>query len=351
MARYTDAQLASAANMLANRPRHMNPALSPSAMNTIPSQAQGLVQAVLNSPQHAAMAAGSSVHTVNPGGSSSLDPHQQKRNPHNRVQLLGFVTTSIGSAAQVGVTATPYENFLGKRILISPVTIGGAGLNGSSVSNIQVGIVPAFAALGGEPIDSFACGLTPGYTELAMATPAIGISMNVTAAASCTFYGAVVGTSTKRKDANRPPAQFSKLQRLPIAQNATAATGSFNVTVTPTLPFWGRKLCLSDYTTTASNIMGLTASGATAGMSQININALSVGVNPQFLNLPSASAPVPAAVFNNLAEHMWVDFDMADTAVPYTFQCSAVGTGSVFFGGVIEGDVDVRNLSGSGYGG
>lgn len=351
MARYTNDQLTSAANALANRPRHMNPAHSPAAMNTIPDAAKPLVSAVLNSPAHAAIAAGSGANTVNPGGSTSLDPHQQKRNPNNRVQLLGFNTTTIGSAAQVGVTATPYENFLGKRIMVSPVTIGQAGLNGSSVSNIQVGIVPAFAALGGEPLDSFACGLTPGYTELAMATPAIGISMNVTCAASASFYGCVVGTSTKRKDANRPQGQFSKIQRLPIAQNATAATGSFNVTVTPTLPFWGRKLVLSDYGSTASNIMGLTASGATAGMSQTNINALSVGVNPQFLNLPSASAPVPAAAFNALAEHMWLDFDMADTAVPYTFQCSAVGTGSVFFGGVIEGDVDVRNLSGSGYGG
>lgn len=342
---FTDDQLTAAAQNLAARPDFQNPAKTPSA--PVHPSAAPIVQAVLASPKHRMIAQGASPLS---GAGAQLDPHQQRRNPHNRVQLLGFNSTAIGSGLTAGVTATPYENFTGKRMIASGVTIG-AGIIGSSVSNLQVGIVPVFAALGSEPIDSFAAGMTSGFTQFPTATPAIGISANVTLVASATFYGAIVGTSTKRKDANRPPSQYSKIQRLPIAQTAVAQTGAFNVTVTPTLPFWGRKLTLSDFQTSAApaNILGLAATGATAGMSQTNMTALSVGVNPQFLNLPSASAPVPCVVFNALAEHMWLDFDMADTAVPYTFQCAPVGTGSVYFGGVLQGDVDVRNISGSGY--
>ena len=344
---FSDAQLTAAAQNLAARPDHQNPAKTPAAMNSVAPAAQPIVGAVLASPKHRMIAQGGSSSGANPSG---LDPHQQNRNPNNRVQLLGFNSQAVGSGASSGVTATPYENFTGKRLIVSGVTMTQGGIVGTNLSNIQVGIVPVFAALGSEPIDDFAAGLTGGYTQFPTATPAIGISANFTSLLSSTFYGAVVGTSTKRKDANRPPHGYSKVQRLPIAQTATAQTGPFTVTVTPTLPFWGRKIVLSDFQTAVpQNILGTSATGATAGMSQTNITALSVGVNPQFLNLPSASAPVPACVFNGLAEHMWLDFDMADTAVPYTFQCSPVGTGSVYFGGVIEGDIDVRNISGSGY--
>ena len=106
------------------------------------------------------------------------------------------------------------------------------------------------------------------------------------------------------------------------------------------MQFWGRQVILDG---TAADQLGVTATAST-GCASFNINGLFVGSDPQFMNLPTASAPVPGNLFNGLFD-LFEDFDMADTAVPYVFQNTNVGTATVTFGGVILGDVDRRRLS------
>lgn len=345
MASFTDAQLTNAAQNLAGRARQDNPAHNPGAIRQIPQEAQPLVAAVLSSPKHSQIARGEVAGSQPAAGNgNALDPHGQTRKATQRVQLLGFTSALIGSALTVGVTATPYAPFTGKKIAAAPFTLGTGGISGSSWGNLQVGVRPQFAALGQEPLDTLAAGLTAGFVELDEATPAIGISMNVTLSASATFYGAIVGTTRKAKDANRPPEQYRKIMRLPIADQSAGYTGNLNVTVTPTFPFWGRKIVIGEPDGIAECIMGLTSTGAT-GAAGINVTGLYVGANPQFMNLPTASAPVPASIFNAMAEHMWLDLDMADTAVPIVFQTTVIGTVSCFFGGVIDGDCDTRSIA------
>lgn len=345
MAQFTEAQLQQAARAMAAMPRTRNPALTPGAIEQVDRRARGLAVAVCNHPTYSAVARGESVDgpSMNP---SSRGPVRgsgfDARNPTERWQLLGFTSVSIGTGATSGVTATPYAPFRGRRIVLAPYTIG-VGSPGT-VDTIQVGNKPQFAALNKEPLEMFAAGLQAGYVELDEAYPAIGISMNVSLTATATVYGAVVGITRRNRNANRPEGARRKLMRLPMTPQAgLAAAGTANYTITPTLRFWGRKIVLGEQDQLSTTIMGLTYTGATGAAGQ-NTTGLFVGPASQLANLPTASAPVPSATFN-LNYDIWLDLDMAETAVPYTFQQTCIGTVSSFFGGVIEGDCDLADLA------
>lgn len=339
----SDQQMASIAQQLAVLPASQNPAVTPGAINQFPPDAQGPIVQTITHPVHGATARGGAA-----GGpqamsqSNTVVPQHANRNPLERHQLLGFVSSLVGSGATGSIVATPYAPFRGRRIVLSPFTIN-AGSPGY-VNTIQVGIRPQFAALNNEPLEMFAAGLQAGYCELDQASPAIGISMNVTLTASATVYGCLVGITTRNKAANRPQGANRKLLRLPMNISTGIGVGaSSNITITPTLKFWPRKVTLGEADCLAGPLLGTTHIAAT-GAAGMNTTGIFVGPSPQLANLPTATAPVPSAVFN-LNYNLWLDFDMADTAVPLTFQQTVIGTVSCFFSGVIEGDANYSDLA------
>lgn len=340
---FSDTKLAAAALALANKPRHLNPSLTPGAINQYPPSAQPLITAVLNHPVHSATArSGGLGGIIMAASGGTVRPMPDARQPTERHQLLGFNSTSIGTGATSSVTATPYAPFRGRRLVLSPLTIA-TGSPGY-VNTLQVGVRPQFAALNNEPLEMFAAGMQSGYCELDEATPAIGISMNVAVTATVTVYGCVVGITRRNKADNRPQGANRKLLRMPLNISAgLAAAGSANYTVTPTLKFWARKIALGEADQNAETIMGLTAVAATGCAGQ-NTTGLFVGPNSQLANLPTATAPVPSSVFTPLYD-LWLDLDMADTAVPITFQQTTISTVSCFFAGVIEGDAQYSDLA------
>lgn len=341
--KYSDQQMASVAQQLAQLPASQNPALTPGAINQFPPAAQPAIVQTITHPVHGATARGGSGSA---GGSTmpanTVRPDSATRNPLERHQLLGFNSASVGSGATGSITATPYAPFRGRRIVLAPFTIatGSPGF----VNTIQVGVRPQFAALNNEPLEMFAAGLQAGYCELDQASPAIGIAMNVAVTATCTVYGCLVGITTRNKATNRPSGSNRKLLRLPMNISAGIAVGaSSNIQITPTLKFWPRKVTLGEADLLSATILGTTHLAAT-GAAGMNTTGIFVGPAPQLANLPTASAPVPSAVFN-LNYDLWLDFDMADVAVPLTFQQTVIGTVSCFFSGVIEGDANYSDLA------
>ena len=340
-----------------------NPVINPQAMANVPARSQPLVKAVMSSPYHAAIAsgahpgtslpAGSGIDTGDPGsgtaGTSTANsnlgygPAHMRRTPNTRHQVLGFTSTSCGTGAPTQVTAVPYRPFRASRAVIGAYFIGATAVaaGGSTVGLWQVGAAPQFAAVTSEPVGIFASGLNGGYCDFDEAAPAIGIGCTVTAQTTATFYGALIGSTRRQKDNNRPTE--TKVQRLPIPQVSVAAAGTLTTaqgTVTPIMQFWGRQIIADGL---INDHVGLT-SAASTGSAAFNLASLYVGADPQFMNLPSSTAPVPWCTFSNLFD-LFLDLDMADTAVPYAFSATNIGTVSAVFGGVVLGDVDKRRLS------
>lgn len=323
----------------------------------VPAESKQIVAAVLASPQHASIAssgiAGGGVQGSDPNSGTAgagtananlgYGPAHMRRTPNTRHQLLGFASVSLPTAVATTVSATPYRNFRVSRSIVSPWTIQNAsasGISTASLSTWQVGSSPQFANLNAESIGIYAAGLNGGFQDFDEAASAIAISAVAISTVTATFYGALVGSTRRQKDNNRPAS--TKVQRLPITSTvANIAAAQSSVTVTPTMPFWGRQILLDE--TTALGQLGMSTAGS-SGAASFNVNGLFVGSDPQFMNSPGATNPVPGSTFNGNYD-LFLDFDMADTAVFYTFQIQNIGSATAFFGGVILGDVDKRRLS------
>ena len=338
---YTHAQLTEAAIKLRNRPDHQNPAKNPAAINVhVSPSAQPIVAAVLASPEHAAIAAGQAPAPGETSAAAPLNPREQMSLEANRRhQICGFAATLCGTAVQTGVAATPFVPFKAQRMIVSNYTIAvGTDVVTSGISSIMVGKKPQFASLDSEPVGTFAAGQAGDFVRFDECPPSTPISAQVTLAASATFYGALVGVTRGEKNQARP--QGGKISRLPIKPTTVAGGASANIACTPTKPFWPRKIVLDMPGTSVYGTTAVTTVAGTVDGSSFNIQEIFVGTRPQFVHAPLAAttAYVPGVLYSGLYD-LWLDFDMADTNVPITFQVVNLATVSAVFGGVIEGDV------------
>ena len=333
---FTDAELRNGAMMLANRAPHQNPAVASNSAacmaQHVAPESRSLVSAILAHPTYSKLAKGNSTMA------NALDPKvQRNRNASVRHQICGFNQVNLASAVTSGVNAIPYQRFRARRCVIAPMTISGGTDKGSSVTNWLVGTTPQFASLDGEPVSMFAAGSQAAFIDFDDCAPAIAISAQVNVAASITFWACLTGEAPDQTPQPRPVK--TKVGRLPIKSTAIASGSTITITATPTVDFWGRKVCLADAQANQYGDAFNVTAGAN-GASGLLLQNIFVANNPQFLTAPTGTATsyVPCALFMGLYD-LWLDLDKATVAVPYTFQVYNPGTVTLLFAGVIEGDI------------
>lgn len=245
------------AQSLARLHPSQNPLINPQVLSAMQQSAPAVIphlQAIAMDPNLAHVATnGNGVATMQsakPGSSSGsgsgmgsdLNPKNQRTRAKSvRHQICGFGQVNLASGVTAGVSAIPYQWFKATRAVIAPMTISGGGDLSSSVSNWQVGTIPQFASLDGEPLSSFAASSNATFIDFDDCQPSLSISAQVKALASITFWAALVGESRGQAIQDRP--LKTKVSRLPIKSTAIAAGSTITITSTPTVDFWGRRSC------------------------------------------------------------------------------------------------------------
>ena len=322
------------ARAFARMPRARNPITNPAAAASMPAAIQQHIAAIQNSPQLAAVAAGSAVNnmdnTSNPmapvtGGSGAsfgaaqgaLQPNQAqfRRLPDVRHNVTGMTALVFGAAGSAKGTFTPQTRFKGNRLIMPSSTLAG-----TTIQNLLVGTRPQYAASSVEPFHMFEEQSTGGVWDLDVCEIGQQIAMTVTVTGATTVFAAIVGEALDGKPYNM---LRSPLKRIATTVAGIGAGATALVTVQPQVNFKPRRLIVDD-----------------ASAANFTINSFLIGISPQFMS----GDPVPAGAFTEVAQDVWLDCDEASVGNLITLSVTNTSAGSLTFGLSFLGDIDPRQL-------
>jgi hypothetical protein len=357
MANFSSAHLHNEAAKLGRKHPADNPLLNPSAKAQLSTKQLALVDAIANTPSAAALAttpvsgapsgdAATGTATGRPGpgtrGATPLSSHTLYRSPRTRHNLCGFLVPpgggTIAANIPTGVACVPQTAFVASDAMVSPLTLQLGTVQSNGIGQWKVGERSQFVATTLEPMRMYAAGLGAGRLRFTKCAAAIAISAQVNMTATGTFYGCLVGSAGSRKDNKRPPPEYAKESRLPIAPQLIAPGASGTIVTTPTRNFWPTMILLDD------NGTGQFGEAVGDGASNFVLPDLLVGSDSQFMHAPAGPTGtpyVPAGIFNNL-KPLPIDFDMVKPAIGMSFEYLNAGSVSAWFSGVVLGDTDKR---------